>query len=56
MLDYAADDTRYLMQLADILRRGPAQAGREAWAEEECRALEETRDAARTRRTSRRIR
>ena len=39
MLDYAADDTRYLMRLADILTEELAEAGRTAWAEEECRAL-----------------
>lgn len=40
MLEYAADDTRYLMSLADILSEELAEAGRTAWAEEECRALE----------------
>jgi len=40
MLEYAADDTRYLMGLADILRRELTGAERTAWAEEECRALE----------------
>jgi ribonuclease D len=40
MLEYAADDTRYLMPLADRLREELATAGRLAWAEEECRALE----------------
>lgn len=39
MLEYAADDTRHLMRLADILRRELEAAGRTAWAEEECRAL-----------------
>lgn len=41
MLAYAADDTRYLLQLADLLRDDLAAAGRTSWAEEECRALEE---------------
>jgi ribonuclease D len=40
MLEYAADDTRYLMALADRLRGELVAAGRLAWAEEECRALE----------------
>jgi ribonuclease D len=41
MLDYAADDTRYLMRLCDLLRAELREAGRTAWAEEECRALEQ---------------
>jgi ribonuclease D len=40
MLEYAADDTRHLMRLADRLREELTTAGRLAWAEEECRALE----------------
>lgn len=40
MLEYAADDTRYLMRLAAILRRELAEAERSEWADEECRALE----------------
>lgn len=40
MLAYAADDTRFLMRLSDILRAELREAGRSAWAEEECRALE----------------
>lgn len=40
MLEYAADDTRHLMPLADIMGQALDQAGRAAWAEEECRALE----------------
>ena len=40
MLEYAADDTRYLMRLADIMVQELEAAGRESWAEEECRALE----------------
>ena len=41
MLEYAADDTRHLMQLAERLREELSAAGRTAWAEEECRALEQ---------------
>lgn len=40
MLEYAADDTRHLLRLADVLAGELAAAGRAAWAEEECRALE----------------
>jgi ribonuclease D len=40
MLEYAADDTRHLMHLADRLREELSAVGRLAWAEEECRALE----------------
>jgi len=40
MLEYAADDTRYLLPLADQLKSELEAAGRAAWAEEECRALE----------------
>jgi ribonuclease D len=40
MLEYAADDTRHLLRLADVLAGELAAAGRTAWAEEECRALE----------------
>jgi ribonuclease D len=42
MLEYAADDTRHLVRLADLLREDLRAADREAWAEEECRALEES--------------
>lgn len=42
MLDYAADDTRYLARLSDILDEALRQAGRDGWAQEECRALEES--------------
>ncbi len=45
MLDYAADDTRYLMRLADLLLEDLRAAGRESWAREECRALEESATA-----------
>jgi ribonuclease D len=41
MLDYAADDTRYLMKLADLLIEDLERAGRRGWAEDECRALED---------------
>jgi ribonuclease D len=40
MLEYAADDTRYLMQLADLLVQELANADRTEWAAEECGALE----------------
>lgn len=43
MLEYAAADTRYLHELADILRSQLREAGREAWAEEEFRLMEEIR-------------
>lgn len=46
MLAYAADDTRYLLPLADALTAELAAAGRRAWAEEECRALEEAAESA----------
>lgn len=42
MLEYAADDTRYLMTLADALRLELDGKGRSAWAEEECEVLERT--------------
>ncbi len=42
MLDYAANDTRYLPELADIMVRELREAGRLDWAEEEARALEES--------------
>jgi ribonuclease D len=45
MLDYAADDTRYLLQLADLLKADLVAAGRASWAEEECRALERAAEA-----------
>lgn len=40
MLEYAADDTRHLMRLADWLTAELAEARRLGWAKEECRALE----------------
>ncbi len=40
MLEYAADDTRHLMRLADWLTAELAEARRLGWALEECRALE----------------
>lgn len=44
MLEYAAEDTRHLERLADLLLRDLERVGRLAWAEEECRALEEVAD------------
>jgi len=44
MLEYAADDTRYLLRLADIMKEELVAAGRAEWAEEECRALEAAAD------------
>jgi len=41
MLEYAASDTRYLLELADQMLEELREAGRVAWAEEEARALEE---------------
>lgn len=41
MLEYAANDTRYLFALADQLRGELDAAGRTEWAAQECRALEE---------------
>jgi ribonuclease D len=46
MLEYAADDTRHLLRLADVLSAELSAAGRLAWAEEEFRALEEAADAS----------
>lgn len=43
MLGYAADDTRYLPLLRDILREKLMAAGRWHWAEEEFRLLESLR-------------
>jgi ribonuclease D len=43
MLEYAADDTRYLPQLRDLLREQLGAAGRWRWAEEEFRLLEQVR-------------
>lgn len=40
MLEYAAADTRYLHELADILREGLQERDREAWAREEFQAME----------------
>jgi len=41
MLEYAAGDTRYLVELSDILTSELGERGRLSWAEEECLALEE---------------
>lgn len=43
MLQYAADDTRYLPALRDILKEKLTVAGRWSWAEEEFRLLETVR-------------
>ena len=43
MLEYAAGDTKHLRALTDLLRDQLTQAGRLAWAVEECRFLEEAR-------------
>jgi ribonuclease D len=40
MLEYAASDTRHLLELSDILRRRLGELGRLSWAQEEFRALE----------------
>lgn len=44
MLEYAAEDTRHLERLADVLLRDLDRLGRRSWAEEECRALEAVAD------------
>jgi ribonuclease D len=41
MLEYAASDTRHLLELSDVLRRRLVELGRLDWAEEEFRALEQ---------------
>lgn len=43
MLEYAADDTRYLPALRDLLRDRLVAAGRWHWAEEEFRLLQQVR-------------
>jgi ribonuclease D len=43
MLHYAAQDTRYLLQLKDIMSAELSKAGRTAWAREEFALLEGTR-------------
>jgi ribonuclease D len=48
MLEYAATDTLYLRQLADLLKGRLAEAGRLEWALEECSHLEQTRWAEET--------
>ena len=40
MLNYAANDTRYLARLTDVLKGELAEAGRLEWVQEECLALE----------------
>jgi ribonuclease D len=47
MLAYAADDTRYLERLTDVLDGELARLGRQAWAEEEYLAMEAISDEAR---------
>jgi len=47
MLEYAADDTRYLERLTDILDQELARLGRTAWAGEEYLALETISDDSR---------
>jgi ribonuclease D len=47
MLEYAAGDTRHLVQLADMLLLDLKERGRDAWADEECRMLEEAATAPR---------
>ena len=44
-IEYAAEDTRHLTRLADWLGAELAEAGRMAWASEECRALEDSAGA-----------
>ncbi|MDZ7780466.1 MAG: HRDC domain-containing protein [Gemmatimonadota bacterium] len=46
MLEYAANDTRYLLELADQLTAELESAGRTEWSEQECRALETVADNA----------
>ena len=43
LLEYAADDTRYLLELGDDLRRRLREQGRLEWARSEFRALESIR-------------
>jgi ribonuclease D len=43
MLEYAASDTRHLLELSDILRQRLTELGRFEWAREEFHALEEIR-------------
>jgi ribonuclease D len=43
MQAYAAEDTRHLLQLAEVLERELVRAGRLAWAQEEFRRLEALR-------------
>lgn len=44
MLEYAAEDTRHLERLTELLLEDLDKLGRRAWAEEECRALETVAD------------
>ncbi len=43
MLAYAADDTRHLPRLRDLLHEQLVSRGRIAWVQEECKRLEELR-------------
>jgi len=43
MLDYAAQDTRYLLELKDLIKSDLEKKGRLAWVAEECARLEETK-------------
>lgn len=43
MIRYAAEDTRHLFRLADLLRARLEEKGRDAWAEEEFRLLQAIR-------------
>ncbi len=45
MIDYAAGDTRHLHRLAGVLRESVREQGRERWAEEECRRIEQAATA-----------
>lgn len=45
MLEYAANDTRHLPALADILKEDLERRGRASWVEEECRLLERSASA-----------
>jgi ribonuclease D len=43
MLDYAEQDTRYLLELKDRIKADLEKKGRMAWVKEECERLEETK-------------
>lgn len=46
MLEYAAEDTRHLERLADLLAEDLDALGRRSWADEECLALERVSDGS----------